>query len=353
MRRPRLDQRLWLTTLITLAVAAGGGGLFALLHLPAPWMSGALVFVTIWVLARRPAVVPAPLRIVTYVVLGASMGGALTPHSLAQAAAWPMSMGFLALNVVAVVAACVIYFRRVARWDMASALYASTPGALSAVMALAEGTSADLRKVAFSQGLRLFLLVVGLPNALNLMGLDAAAPPPVVTGEPIAGLAELLAASAALGLVFDRLHVPGGLLMGAMAASAGLHISGLSTAHIPAQLMIPAYVVLGASVGVRFEGTRMSTLRENVLASLGGFVVAMAISAVFSVLAAVVTGEDTGKMLTAFAPGALETMTALGFALGYDPAFMSAHHLFRFVGLSVALPFASHLLVLLSRGDRT
>lgn len=352
VRRPRLDQRLWLTTLVTLALATAGGGAFAALHLPAPWMSGALVAVTLWVLAGRPAVVPAPLRILTYVVLGASMGGALTPQSLAQASAWPLSMGFLALNVAAVVAACVFYFRRVAGWDLASALYASTPGALSAVMALAESTSADLRKVAFSQGLRLFLLVVGLPNLLNVIGLDAAAPPAAVAAEPMVGLAELLAASAILGLLFDRLHVPGGLLLGAMAASAALHISGLSTAHIPAVLMIPAYVVLGASVGVRFAGTRMDTLKANIIASLGGFAVAMVISAAFSILAALATGEDTGKMLTAFAPGALETMTALGFALGYDPAFMSAHHLFRFVGLSVALPFASHLLVLLSRNER-
>ncbi|WP_051357465.1 AbrB family transcriptional regulator [Azorhizobium doebereinerae] len=351
-RFARPDRRVVSATATTLALGAAGGGLFAALGLPAPWMSGALVATTLWALAGRALAVPDPVRWITFLVLGASMGGALSPEALAQASAWPVSMGFLAVSVAAVITGGVLYFRRVAGWDLPTALYASAPGALSAVIAMAETTPADMRKVAFSQGLRLFLLVAALPNLLNAAGLDPGVAPVPPADGPLLGVALLLLASAATGGVFVLLKVPGGLLLGAMAGSAGLHLSGLTDAHVPALVLVPAFVVLGATVGVRFEGTRLTTLKESFLASLGGFAVAMGISMAFAVLAAAVTGEDTGKMVTAFAPGALETMTALGFALGYDPAFMSAHHLFRFVGLSIALPLSAHLLFTLSGANR-
>ncbi|GGF75785.1 membrane protein [Azorhizobium oxalatiphilum] len=347
-----LDLRRLQAAVLTVVLGGAGGALFAWLDLPAPWMSGALVATSIWAVAGKPLAVPDPLRGLTFVVLGASMGGALTPDALKQAAAWPISMAFLALSVAAVVAGCTLYFRRMAGWDMATALYASAPGALSAVIAMAETTTADMRKVAFAQGVRLFLLVAALPNLLHAAGLEPGVTPVPPEDGPWLGIALLLLASGAAGLVFEWLKVPGGLLLGAMGGSAALHLTGLSTAHIPALMLIPAFVVLGTTVGIRFEGTRFATLRESVIASLGGFAVGMAISVAFAVAAAAVTGEDTGKMVTAFAPGALETMTALGFALGYDPAFMSAHHLFRFTGLSIALPLSAHLLFSLTRGER-
>lgn len=349
----RPEVPVWQAAVLTGLIGTAGGALFATLGLPAPWMSGALVATTLWALAGRPMAVPDPVRWLTFVVLGASMGAALSSDTLAQARTWPVSMACLALSVAAVIACCMVYFRKVAGWDLATALYASAPGALSAVIAMAETTDADMRKVAFSQGLRLFLLVAGLPHLLGAAGghpLAAAGP---IVASPFGQVGLLLLASAVAAVVFARLRIPGGMLLGAMAGSAGLHLSGVSDAHLPPQMLIPAFIVLGASVGIRFQGTSLAILRSSALASLGGFVVALVISLGMAVLAAALTGEETGKMITAFAPGALETMTALGFAMGYDPAFMSAHHLFRFAALSVALPLSAHLLFTLTGRGRT
>ncbi len=346
------DASVWLAVLLTAGVGTAGGALAAALGFPAPWMSGALVATTLWALADRPMAVPEPVRWVTFVVLGASMGAALSSDTLAQASTWPVSMACLAVSVIAVIACCMLYFRKVAGWDLATALYASAPGALSAVIAMAETTSADMRKVAFSQGLRLFLLVAGLPHLLGVAGGHAMGSPTPAVDSPLGAVAVLLLASAVAALLFAWARIPGGMLLGAMAGSAGLHLSGISQAHLPAQMLIPAFIVLGASVGIRFQGTSLAILRSSFLASLGGFVVAVVISLGMAVLASALTGEETGKMVTAFAPGALETMTALGFAMGYDPAFMSAHHLFRFAALSVALPLSAHLLFSLSKTHR-
>jgi uncharacterized membrane protein AbrB (regulator of aidB expression) len=45
-------------------------------------------------------------------------------------------------------------------------------------------------------------------------------------------------------------------------------------------------------------------------------------------------------VLIAYAPGGLEAMTILAFALHLDPAFVGAHHLWRFFFVSLMMPLA-------------
>ncbi|MBN8914272.1 MAG: AbrB family transcriptional regulator [Rhizobiales bacterium] len=329
---------------VTLGAGALGGLIFALLGLPAAWISGSLVACIGLALAGMRIDVPEWLRFLAFVVLGTSMGTMLTPETFARAATWPVSMACLGASVLGTMAGGTPFLTRVAGWSRESAFWASAPGAFGTVVAMAADTNADLRQVAFAQTLRLFLLVAALPNVLAALGMTAGGVPPPPHVSTLGEIVVLFVVCTAAALLAARLKLPGGLILGALAGSAVLHATRLSTAVLPAELLIPAFVVLGGSVGVRFIGTSLSTIRAYVLASLGAFLVAVAISTLFALLAAWLTGDDLGKLVTAFAPGALEAMTALGFAMGYDPAFMSAHHLFRFAGLSVALPVAARLM---------
>ncbi|WP_051678912.1 AbrB family transcriptional regulator [Xanthobacter sp. 91] len=329
---------------VTLGAGALGGGIFALLGLPAAWISGSLVACIGLALAGVRIDVPEWLRFLAFVVLGTSMGTMLTPETFARAATWPVSMACLGASVLGTMAGGTLFLTRVAGWSRESAFWASAPGAFGTVVAMAADTSADLRQVAFAQTLRLFLLVAALPNVLAALGMTAGGVPPPPHVSALGDIIILFVVCTGAALLAARLKLPGGLILGALAGSAVLHATRLSTAVLPAELLIPAFVVLGGSVGVRFIGTSVATIRAYVLASLGAFLVAVAISTLFALLAAWLTGDDLGKLVTAFAPGALEAMTALGFAMGYDPAFMSAHHLFRFAGLSVALPVAARLM---------
>lgn len=340
-----------LAALVTLGAAGLGGAAFALAGLPAAWISGALVATLALALAGLRMAVPEGLRLSAFVVLGASMGTVLTPETFARAATWPVSMACLGASVLGTMVGSTVFLSRWAGWGRETAFWASAPGAFATVIAMAADTPADLRKVAFAQTLRLFLLVAALPNVLGGLGLTAGGvpPPPHVSGA--ADIALLLAACVAASLAAARLRLPGGLILGALAGSAVLHASGISDAVLPPELLVPAFVVLGASVGVRFAGTTFAIVRAYARASLGAFLVAVTIATAFALLAAWLTGDDAGKLVTAFAPGALEAMTALGFAMGYDPAFMSAHHLFRFAGLSVALPVAARLLFAAPEGE--
>jgi hypothetical protein len=58
----------------------------------------------------------------------------------------------------------------------------------------------------------------------------------------------------------------------------------------------------------------------------------------FAYLATLAVDARFAEALVAFAPGGLEAMTMIAFALGLDRLFVGAHRLARFVVISAALP---------------
>ena len=335
-----------LATAITLVVAAVGGTALALLNVPAGWLCGALGAVTALALAGFPARVPDVLRRAVFLVLGISMGAAVTPETIAGIRTWPITMGLLALSVPFTMAAVVLYLRW-AGWDRETGFYASAPGALSSVLALAHQAGVDVRRVAFAQTVRVFLLIAALPGVLSLLdlgvsgGLVVAVPP---AGGDIGEIVLMAAAGIAAGLVAERLNVPGGSIVGAMAASAALHATGYVSARLPLYALIPGFIVLGALIGARFIGTDFALLRRLLFDSVAAFVVAVLASVLFAIGAAALADEGLGKTIVAFAPGALEAMIILAFMLDLDPAFVGAHHLARFLLIALFLPLAARLL---------
>jgi len=335
----------------TLAAATAGGGLFAALGLPAAWLSGALTAVAVLAIFGANVTVTRGIRGAAFIALGVMMGAAVTPETLTGMRNSPISIAVLVLSVAATMAAVTFYLRRFAGWDGRTAFYASAPGALSTALALATQDGADVRRVAFAQAIRLFIIVALLPGALVSFGLSVAMPlplPPPLLGSLGIGTAGELALMAVTGIIggiaADRAKVPGGLLFGAMFASAILHAGGLVTALLPDYVLIPSFIALGASVGARFAGSDLATLKHFLLASLGAFAVAAGVALAFALLAAALSGEGVGKVIVAFAPGGVEAMSALAFVIGLDPAFVAAHHIVRFLLIGLLLPFAARLL---------
>ena len=79
-------------------------------------------------------------------------------------------------------------------------------------------------------------------------------------------------------------------------------------------------------------------LFSHIDAALGSFAVAIAISAVFVAVIALTTHVGFADIIVAFAPGAMDAMLALALTLHIDPMFVGAHHLSRFVFVTIATP---------------
>jgi len=325
----------------TLAIAAIGGLTLGLLGLPAGFLSGSILAVAATSLAGRPMLVPAPMMRAIFVLIGISLGAVVTPATLHGMATYPLSIAVLLAAMACVGVGGAAYLRVVHGWEKIPAYLAAAPGGMSQVLSLAAEIGVDLRAIAIVQTMRVVIVAVGLPAGLALFGLVGHGTRSV--GGPfdpalLPELAILIIVSTVAAYVAYRIRFPGGLLFGAMVASAALHGSGLIHAVMPWWVANTAMIALGAVTGSRFSGTPLRLLAEFIAAALGSFAMAIAIASVFAGALISVLPLHTAEVMIAFAPGSVDAMMLLALALHIDPVYVGAHHLCRIFFVSLMMP---------------
>jgi membrane AbrB-like protein len=329
-------------TLAQTLVAALGGLAFDRLGIPAAWMSGAVIATVLWGALGLARPLPKPLADAAMLISGATMGASVTPAALAAVARYPLSLVTLLVGVVAISGASMLWLTRVSAWRRDDAVLASVPGALSTVLAIAADRNADVASIAIVQSLRLFVLVTLLPSVVVLVGggqgggiLPGAGLP---TASPF-GLALVLAGGLAVGTAFERLRVAAPVLLGTTLVSTFLHATESAPGVVPPVIATAGLVLIGVFVAERFRSLKWSSMRQTIPAALGSFAISMAVAALFSGLAAWAARVSYADALVAFAPGGLEAMMVLALVLGLDPLYVGVHHLARFLGIGLVVPF--------------
>jgi len=328
----------------TLGFAALGGVPLGLTGFPAGYLSGAILVVGAAALAGRPLLMPVLFARVLFVLVGISLGAVVTPETLKGVTTYPLSIAVLIAAMICISLAGTAYLCVVHRWDVLSAYLGSSPGGLSQVLVVAAELGAELRAVAIVQSLRVVIIAVGLPAGLSLLGLagHAARPGNGPWSLALAGeLAVLAVASTVAALIAFRLRFPGGLLFGAMFASAALHGSGLIHAVVPVWVANCAMVALGGVVGARFTNTPLRMLAHYLGAALGSFAIAVAIAAIFAAVLIHYRALPVPEVMIAYAPGSVDAMMLLALALHLDPVYVGAHHVTRIVLVSLSMPMIS------------
>jgi uncharacterized protein len=339
-----LDRAKILHALETLIVGSAGGLLFLWAHLPGGLISGAMIAVGIAALAGRPLSVPPILTQTVLVLLGISLGSLVSRQLIQHMSAYPLTIGLLALATFCSTFGSSFYLQRFHDWDRTSALLAGSPGALSQITVLAAEKGADVAAIAVVQTMRVIILTAALPMILALTGIAPSAPPAAVTAiaSPLE-LAELIAISVAVALVLRWTNFPASWMFGAMIGSSVLHGVGMVEGGLPPWMRGVALVGIGALIGTRFGRMTTKTLLSHVNAGLGSFAVAIVISAIFVAIIVLTTHVRFADVIVAFAPGAMDAMLALALTLHIDPIFVGAHHLSRFVFVTITTPGIIHL----------
>jgi membrane AbrB-like protein len=316
-----------LSALETLAIGTAGGLLFVWAGFPGGLISGAMVAVGIAALAGRRLAVPPIMTQTVLVLLGISLGSLASRQLINHISAYPLTIGLLALATFCSTFGSSLYLQRVHAWDRTSAFLAASPGALSQISILAAERGADVPAIVVVQTLRVIILTAALPLMLALTGLAASAPPAIV----------------AVSLLLRLMKFPASWMFGAMIASSVLHGMGLVEGGLPQWVRGIALVGIGALIGARFARMKTKTLLGHVHAGLGSFAIAIAISAIFVAVIVLTTHVGIADIVVAFAPGAMDAMLALALTLHIDPIFVGAHHLSRFVFVTIATPGIVHL----------
>lgn len=332
----------WVRLLLTSLIGLAGGYVFYVLHLPAPWLSGALVgAVALLVVGVRP-LVPDPVRDLGMLLAGVLTGSAITPEMLRALERYPLSLAILAITSVAIVIVGRVALVKLFRWDSASATLASVPGALSAVIAAVAETGTPMLPVVALQAFRMFVLVAVLPGATLLAVREVPmATPAIIEAMPFA---IMMLVALGTSILFQKWRVMAPFLLGGMAAAGVLHVTGLMVGGPPNAISALAMLIVGVYAGSRFSGLDMQTIRTLFMPGVLLLIVTVAVAAIGAVLTAYLANVPLPEALIAFAPGGLEAMVVLGLALGLDPLYVSSHHVARFVMIAALLPMLARRL---------
>ena len=321
---------------MTILAAAIGGAALGLAGVPAGWLSGGMLGVAALSATGRGALLPDPVRRLAILTTGVGMGSGLTPETLHTLARYPFSLALMAFALAVMTSASFAVLSRAPGFDRRTAFYSGIPGALSFVIVVATEAGADMPRLAVIQIFRIFVLMAILPLIAR-----AGFTPPVsaYAVDPLIVTIVLIGVAGATGWALERRGIATGPLYAAIAISSLAHGVGWAPGRLAPDTQIVAQLLIGAWVGTRFIGFDWSLLRHMLIPALTSFLAAFAAAAAFALAASHLARVSFAEALLAFAPGGLEAMTMMAFALGLDPLFVGAHHLARFFMISLALPF--------------
>lgn len=324
----------------TLLLGLLGAGLGTLLGLPVAPLLGSALLVSIVTLAGLKTASSNLLRNISFVVLGCSLGSGITPENLALVGRWPLSLLALTVTVVLMMYANTWLLARVYGHSVETGLLASSPGALSSVIALAQSGYGNERVIIVLQGLRLMLVMAVLPviiEGLDLQGTNNTAALQGIMAYAL--LPSLFASAFLLALILDKIHFPAAYIMAGLALSALGHGTSLIKGIMPQPLIVAAFIVIGSSVGTRFNGMQRHELKLYTGAAIASITLSSVIAAMMAYGVALLLQLPFGQVWVAYSPGGVEAMAAVAMALHYDPAYVAIHHLSRIVGLVLTLPW--------------
>ena len=333
-----------LQTLEALSIGTIGGVLFLVAGLPGGLISGAMLAVGVAAMLGRPLSVPPHLTQAVLVMLGISLGSLMSRQLLQHLGTYPLTIGLLALATFCTTFGSSFYLQRMHGWDRTSAFLAASPGALSQIAILAIEKGADMPAIAVVQTLRVIILTAALPLILAVSGMTSSSAPTLTmtVASPI-GLVGLIGASVSVSLLLRMAKFPASWLFGAMIGSSILHGTGLIEGGLPPFLRGIALIGIGTLIGSRFTRMKSKTLFSHLNAGIGSFVIAIVITSAFVAVIALTTPVRLADILVAYAPGAMDAMLALALTLHIDPIFVGAHHLSRFIFVTIATPGIVHL----------
>jgi len=302
-----------------------------------------------------PARVPRRAGLAAQGVLGVYIGTMVHQDSLgALGRHWPIVVAVVVGTLVISVAAGALMglHRDVSPLTGALALVA---GGASGLVAIARELGGDDRVVAVVQYLRVGIVTASMPIVVTLIFRpdrshpaalvnDAAAVPWYVD---VGAVAVIVVAGTLLGRLA---RVPGAGLLGPMAVTIALQVSGLTFAlSVPAVLVQVAYALIGWQAGVAFTRESMRAIGRALPLALGLIAVLSVATAGLGLLLARVTGLSALEGYLATSPGGVYAVLATAVETGSNVTFIVAAQVLRILVMLFAAPLMARGLAALSR----
>ncbi len=314
-------------------------------RVPVPWMIGPLLATAAARIAGAPAASSPALRNAGQWVIGAALGLYFTPQvtALVLGLWWAVALGIawaLALGAVFGVWLHRAHGPQLAQGTAAqrraTAWFASSVGGASEMTLLAERVGARTDLVAAAHSVRMTVVVLVLPFAMQwakahwqLQPLDAVPPGRGAAEWP--GLLWLGLATGAGAWLMGRTRRANPWFIGPLLAAMALAMADVHGLAVPRALTNAAQLAIGVSLGVRFSRPFLRAAPRWLLAAALGTLGMIALCAGFAVLLAWATGLHPVTLMLATSPGGIAEMAITAQVLQLGVAVVTAFQVCRLV----------------------
>jgi len=292
-----------------LAISLCGGSLFKLAHIPLPWMLGPLFSVGVAGVGGIRVGSIRGSRQAGQLIIGCGLGlyftAEVSRHILAYGG-YILAAAFVAILIGAMGG---LILKHISGISPITAYFASVPGGAAEMAVLAERAGARFDQVALSHSIRVLMAVSTIPIAVTMSGVSGREVyQPLTTALSEPRLLALFILAVGAGYIFMKSGIPNAWLLGPLAVSLLLTISGQRMSAIPQFLAIAAQVLIGCSLGARFEPGFRSESRRLMVGVFASAIFVVGMSAVMGLLLAWLMGLSMPMMVLATAPGGLSEM---------------------------------------------
>jgi membrane AbrB-like protein len=209
-----------------------------------------------------------------------------------------------------------------------TAVWGCSPGGASVMTVMADAYGGDMRLVAVMQYMRVVIVTI-LATVVSHFWVGGAHPEHSVFSNWLAGvswpdLAATLLLAGGASLLANALKIPGGPLLVPLTVGSFLQAKGWVTITLPPWILMPAYVTLGWSIGLRFTRESLSQVARalpSIIASISCLILACA--GVALVLTQI-TSVDPLTAYLATSPGGLDSVAIIAATSGVNIPFVMA-----------------------------
>nr|WP_296254680.1 MULTISPECIES: AbrB family transcriptional regulator [unclassified Pseudomonas] len=328
----------WVQWLLLILLAGSAGQVFRSFDVPAALFLGPML------VAIGFGVSGASIRMPKHAFrLGQGTVGVLVAHSMTMGVlitalhSWHV-MVFATLLTVALSAAVGVGLARWGGLQGSTAAWGTSPGAASAMVAMAEDYGADSRVVATMQYVRVVCVVmvgalVSRFIGAGTGGTDAHSTDAVLQAFNLLNLGLSLLVIV-VGVTLGA-RVPAGALLVPLLLGGALQLSGLLQITLPTWLLAIAYGAIGGYIGLRFDRVTIGYVWRRLPAMIAAALLLILLCAMSAGVIAQMMGKDFLSVYLATSPGGLDAMAIIAIDTHSDVGFVLAMQTLRLFGVIV------------------
>ena len=346
LNRESLNQLISKKFLIVIIISIPSAIIADFFNIPLAWMIGPMLATSLIALKGFQVMMPKIALSSILIILGLHIGNYIDQNLISQMVNWIWTTIIMFFYIIVSILIVSKYLQKFSNYKEKTSIFSAAPGALGPLMILAEYEKSDLSQVATAHLIRLIIIITLFPfiivsfytaDAIELEKID-------YISQNHWELILLILVSLIFIFFFNKAKVPAALLSGTLVASGILQIFDIASYKLPDASINFCLLILGASVGCRFENKTFKEVANNSFHGLVATILLVLLGLIAAYIATFFVDNNFLSLILSFCPGGIYEVAVIAIAFDLEPDFVAFHHIIRLLFILFVVPVILRLI---------